>query len=509
MSWTDALDAGRALKNLEQEMTGDWFRDPWGWPEYDFLRTPDGAALLNSRIRGNSLVSEPAAIEVPKENFGIRPAVILSVGDRVMYQMMADAVSKAAIGDLLPDVYGWRLPIDASAPGRYARQDYQWLEYRSKLSTMADEFDFGLKTDVSSFFASLDPEKVAERLTRTAAEPTHVEKLSRMLMAWKIHNPRPGLPQRSTASAVLANMMLRDLDSALQEISTKVRRLGLRAGERHSFARWMDDIWVFSNDDADLRAGQVEIQRVLSRVGLTLNSAKTKLLSDNELAEASKKIQSSAIDSALEGLKHDSKPLESLVDAVLEDREASDRSVVRFVSSRMRDHRILYRVSDLVRVSVRMPHAADHLSRLFRKFVPQGEMQDWFSDYVGSTWNQFEWATAQYATAITPRKVPRRATRSLFSEFLSAPNASLPLLAVAAQRLSVWDARLALEIIEDRVASEVSSQNCRVLSLAALQAGAPGKLVRRWLSQHDENYLTMLMLESRGFSAPQTVRDYQ
>jgi hypothetical protein len=454
-------------------------------------------------------VGSPSEIDVPKENFGVRPAVILGVGDRIIYQTLVDALSPALLGSLLADVYGWRLPPASKEKGRYARQDFQWSRYRSKLSRMADLFEFGLKTDISAFFSSLDPELVASRVLTCDVDPRTADRLSRMLLAWKVHNPRPGLPQRSTASSVLANMMLADVDVVLREAARPVPKIFKNPGERFSFARWMDDMWIFGNDDSALRSGQVDLQQTLKPLGLVLNSAKTALLSGSELGEATKKIQGSAIDDALDEDPMNSAPLEELVDQVFEEKEMVDRSTVRFISSRMRDHDISYRTGELLELAVRLPHAADHLGRLFRAQVPSSTMQDWLADYVKSSWSRFEWSTAQFAIAITPRRVPRRATRELFARFLNEEDLSVPLAAVAAQRLAVWDPDSALDLIGQRIGGEASPQIARVLCLAALQAGASRKQVRRWLALHDENYLTLLTLEWRTFAPLRVTRDYR
>lgn len=507
--WIDELDPRRAISNLVQEKTGDWYRDPWDWPEYSFLRTRDGLDLLRSRLASNALVGMPAAIDVPKENFGIRPAVILGVGDRVVYQTLVDALGPSLIGDLLPDVYGWRLPPGRRIQGRYARQDYQWRDYRSKLSGMADLFEYGLKTDIGSFFASLDPEQVTSQISAVGADHRTVDRLTRMLLGWKIHNPRPGLPQRSTASAILANMMLRDADAVLRDVAAPVPIIFNKPGKRYSFARWMDDMWLFGNDDGDLRSGQVDLQLALKPLGLVLNSAKTKLFQGAELVEATKKLQSSAIDDALNETPIDPTPLETLVDQVFDEREMVDRSTVRFISSRMRDHRVKYRVDDLLEVAVRLPHAADHLSRLFRQHVPSSKMQDWFLDYEASSWSRFEWSTAQFATAIGPARAPRRSIRDLFADFLERSEVSVPLAAVAAQRLAEWDRVLALDLIEQRIRDEASPQIARVLCLAAIQAGASPRRVRKWLALHEENNFTMRAMEWRSFTPPRIASDYR
>lgn len=509
MNWIDDLDPRRAISNLTQEKTGDWYRDPWDWPEYEFLNSTQGQDLIRSRLVSNSLVSEPSKIDVPKENFGTRPAVILSVGDRVIYQTLVDGLSSTLIGDLAHDVYGWRLRSKKPSNGVYARQDFEWIQYRNKLSIMADLLDHGLKTDITSFFASLDPEIVVDTMLTFDVDAKLADRLSRMLLGWKIHSPRSGIPQRSTASSTLANMMLRDADRVLQNSATPVFKTFGRQERSYSFARWMDDMWLFGNDESVLRSGQVDLQGVLDREGLVLNSGKTMLLSGDELVEATKKIRSSAIDGALDEFPLNSAPLEELVDQVFVEMETVDRSTVRFISSRMRDHGIDYRVDDLLELSVRIPHAADHLGRLFRRNVPPSTMQDWLVDYVDSSWSRFEWATAQFAIAIAERPAVGHRLVDLYVEMLSRDEVSVPLAAVTIQRLSIWDRDLAMDLIKERLESEASPQIARVLCLAALDAGATPAQVRRWLSLHDENYLTMLTLEARSFSRPRIAKDYR
>src|ERR1022692_4447868 len=88
----------RAVGNIFTEMTGDWYRDPWGWPEYDSLLDSQ-YDLLIERANGREL-KRVVQIDVPKENFGVRPAVVIEPVDRLLYQCMVDSISASLIGDL-------------------------------------------------------------------------------------------------------------------------------------------------------------------------------------------------------------------------------------------------------------------------------------------------------------------------------------------------------------------------------------------------------------------------
>lgn len=508
MSWKDDLQPSRAIYNLGLEKSGDWYRDPWGWPEYEFLRSPMGSDYLTSRLSASSHTTPPARIDVPKENFGLRPAVVLGISERIAYQTFVDALSPSLSHKLPSSVYGWRLPPDSKKGGRYARQDYQWRDYRSKISTMADYYEFGLKTDISSYFASLNPATVVARISQLQGQSRVKEELCKLLIGWGLQANIQGIPQRSTASAVIANTMLSKADDILAEAAYDVPSI-VAGPKESSFARWMDDMWLFGDNEGELRSAQVALQSTLLDDGLFLNSGKTSLMCGDTLAEATKKIQSSAVDTALDLDPLDAEPLESLIDEVIEDGEMSDRSTVRFVCSRMRKHKISYRTEELLQIAPRLPHAADHLSRLFRQQVSSSKMQDWISDYTRGPWHLLEWPLAQFATTIPAHRKPRQKLRELFGKFIHEDGASLPLIAVSAQRLATWDPDQLIELVEDRASDEEDAHVTRVLSLAALQAGAEPRKVRQWLGRHDSNFVTLLMLDAQHFSPPPTSWDYR
>jgi hypothetical protein len=497
----------RAIRNLRQEATGDWYRDPWGWPEYDFLISSRGDSV-RARLRSPLRPRQTAAIDVPKENFGIRPATVLDISDRVIYQMLVDALSLKLIGDLSQSSFGWRLGFKRPIFGRYAVQSRQWQGYRGAISSMAGLYDFGLKTDVSSFFAGIQPAVAADKITEICQRSSLTDDLIALLLGWDLGVARSGIPQRSSASSVLANMILAPADAHLAELSVSPRRRHILFGRPLEFARWMDDIWIFSDDPARLRSAQVDLQEIVGRIGLVLNSGKTKLLEGDDLAEAVRKIQHSAIDEALDGDNPDAQPLEELIEDTLDQAENADRSTIRYISHRMRKHRIDYRIDELLQHAGRFAHGADYLSLLFRARVRSSDVQDWLETYQASSWNLFEWSMAQFGYALPSRRRPRASIRALYSGFISSPTSSLPLLAVSAQRLASWDAEAALDVIHQRARDESSPHALRVLTLAAAQAGAPKAVLRRWLGNFDETEVTLRMLEDRSYEPPTVDRTF-
>lgn len=142
--WKPTWHPNRAVGNLRQEMTADWYRDPWRWPEYEFLLNGN-LNWLTDRANATG-VKRVIKIDVPKENFGIRPAVVIELLDRVLYQCLVDTVSEKLIGDLAPWAHGWRLKRSKPIAGLYSSGEREWKRYRGHLKFGATFRDCGLKS---------------------------------------------------------------------------------------------------------------------------------------------------------------------------------------------------------------------------------------------------------------------------------------------------------------------------------------------------------------------------
>src|SRR5579862_7782781 len=163
MEWLRVLNLEAALANIRIEMTGDWYRDPWGWCELPWLVSDGGRldAFVMPRLDGTG-VAAAQRIDVPKENFGIRPAVVLDGVDRLIYQALTDRLSKNFVGALPDWSYGWRLQRSTPEAGCYARNNVEWKGYRSHLKQLARGRGAALVTDVVSFFASIPRDPLVE-----------------------------------------------------------------------------------------------------------------------------------------------------------------------------------------------------------------------------------------------------------------------------------------------------------------------------------------------------------
>ncbi len=373
---------------------------------------------------------------------------------------------------------------------------------------LADLYSVALKTDLVSFFASIPVALVQEAIQDRCPYNDITKRLCDMIAAFGAIPNRSGLMQRSTASAVIANMYLTPLDDVLKHHSKAMMTLSSSKVHHRSFARWMDDIWLFGYDAGAARQAQMDLQAAALSIGLNLNYAKTDVLEGSEVATQAKEIEHSAVDDALDSDTPDFGPLEALIDKIINNPEKANRTSIKFAAMRMRKHGSRYRAQELINTAQRMPHAADAWARLFKGIFKNNSLQDWYLEYVNSNWATHEWAVAHFGRMFPSSIKPRKPLRDYFEQSIRDANTGLPLLAVAAQRMSEWDRDEARDAYREGYRRSATPHARRVLALAALRAGESRTTVKAWLSMDVENAPTLAMLESYGWNGPKVQADF-
>jgi hypothetical protein len=500
IDWLTVLNLDQALRNVRGEFYGDWYRDPWSWPELTWAVAENDASHFLSRLK-DPRVRRPALLDVPKSNFGTRPAMVMDIADRVAYQAVVDLQSRQLIGSLDHWVYGWRLIPNDPVAGKYANNGYQWENYFGHLLEQADTYDACLETDVVSFFSSVPLDALIENVVERAGGGLVTERLIQYVEGWGAVADRGGLAQRCSASSVLAHFAIRQLDDAIRELGYQ-----LGDGGEPSVCRWMDDIWLFGRDAGRLRAAQVEIERVMRSLGLNMNIGKTVLTEGEEMRSRVAAVAHSHEEYALTSAAAPGLVLEPVIERVLENPSLASRSSVRWVTRRMRELQHFDQVETFVDSAWHMPHCADLLARLFRESGVWVDLVDWFIDYSVSPW-ALQWSAGQLATMFPQRGDVEGRLDDTFRSWIRQ-GTSLTRTATAAQRLSVWSPELARYEIDLRLARSDSPLERRVLSLAGHAAGAERRWVRASLNEYEENKFVLDMLESRDFPTLPVAKDF-
>ncbi len=276
--YTLGLDLGAGASLAATEMYGDWYRDPWAWPElsHDFVASLDAEVDLGLAVTVGGeyhLTKQPFfhLIDVPKSRLGVRPAVVQDPLSRLAYLSGANA-GLSKLHASLPDwVYGWRKRNgDAIASG-----GPEWAAYVDSLPDR-DADGYGLLSDITSFFASIRPDRLQQLVYGRLGKVTAAHVIMDVVRAHDSLSTRSGLPQRSFASAVLAHAVLQPNDDALEA--------GVAGPGVTSVRRWMDDISA-EGDEPALFALLMDLQERARQVGLELNSSKTHLSPVSETAQ--------------------------------------------------------------------------------------------------------------------------------------------------------------------------------------------------------------------------------
>src|SRR5947209_17068862 len=85
------LDLASGCKLAITEMYGDWYRDPWGWPEYKWLRDSPQKIEVRGLLKkqGSAFtLALPCSfhpMEVPKNRLAVRPAVLQDSLSRLLF----------------------------------------------------------------------------------------------------------------------------------------------------------------------------------------------------------------------------------------------------------------------------------------------------------------------------------------------------------------------------------------------------------------------------------------
>jgi hypothetical protein len=261
-----------AAQNVMEDVAGDWYRDPWGWPEVEWLGKCQ-PNIVSDRLRDDAC-DWTIPLDVSKRDGSVRPAMLINPLDRVAFQALVDDLSLEAAGDLPSWVHGWRLQRGQPRKGVYESNYTEWSRFSGRVSTYCKLYPFTAHLDIRSFFQTVDTSRLLAQLTRRYRNEAVIDRLEAYFHAWHERQNGAGLPQRSLASSVLAHVVLRPLDAFISTLSNRLIS-----------SRWMDDIWLHSHDEGVLRACLKEVEYVLAEMGLGLNAEKTELFRADQADE--------------------------------------------------------------------------------------------------------------------------------------------------------------------------------------------------------------------------------
>ncbi len=204
---------------------------------------------------------------VPKAGSMLRPVQILSPKDEVVYNVLVAKCIREIWGVLEwsqgdPDIaFQLREPNSREWISSGFRIWSQWRE--KSIEKLAEPIQYVVVSDITGYYENIDLPKLRDDLRNINAPSASVDMLLRCLNRWA--DPRgKGIPQGYSASDILAKLYFNSIDRALQRI-----------GFNH--LRYVDDLRIFCRTRLEARRAILFLSGLLSRKGLNLQSAKTRI----------------------------------------------------------------------------------------------------------------------------------------------------------------------------------------------------------------------------------------
>ena len=255
---TEVLDK----ENLKQAL--DRVKRNKGAPGIDGMTVDELSAHLKANwhtiraqlVTGTYQPKPVKRVEIPKPDGRKRLLGIPTVTDRFIQQAIAQVVQRQWDSHFHPNSYGFR-------PGRNAHQ-----AMRHAQATIRQGYGWVVDIDLEAFFDHARHDRLMVRLRKHVDAPDVLKLINRFLKGGvqvdgKTQALRQGVPQGGPLSPVLANVVLDELDWALD-------------ARGHRFARYADDCNIFVKSQ---RAGERIMQNVTrylrDSLRLTVNANKS------------------------------------------------------------------------------------------------------------------------------------------------------------------------------------------------------------------------------------------
>ena len=210
-----------------------------------------------ARIRAGEAFPHPRKAVISKKSTSKKRTVyIFPDPENLVLKLLTHLLLRQYDHLFCPNLYSFRA-------GHGVKEAIYYLTSRSDISNM-----FSYKVDISNYFNSIPVEQLLPLLKNVLADDPGVYCFLEGLLTdpfvldnGQLHSEDKGIMAGCPVSTFLANLFLSDLDRLFYE-------------NRWLYARYSDDIIIFSPDEAELQAHIQVIHDFLDAKGLAINPAK-------------------------------------------------------------------------------------------------------------------------------------------------------------------------------------------------------------------------------------------
>lgn len=184
-------------------------------------------------------------------------------------------------------VFSYRFALDSETHTLFDRE-VGWGAFQSHALREAEGYEFVLSTDISDFYPRVYHHRIKNALGQATANKEAAHRIEILLSRLSVGGVSYGLPVGGNAARLLAELLLNRTD-----------RLLLSRGI--AFCRFVDDYYLFANSEEEARAALVYLSEILlAHEGLSLQRAKTRLMTRSEFARTSPVAEPAAAESEAE-----------------------------------------------------------------------------------------------------------------------------------------------------------------------------------------------------------------
>jgi hypothetical protein len=260
----DTLDPALAIRRIRTDVRSDFILAPHFSAVYANASDELWDEVRSQLSAGTYEFGLPITVDVPKASGLTRPGSILLPPDRLVYQLLVDAVAPAADEELdREQVFSQQLLSDDPRGLMFSPSDQAWREYQERVSELCADHPFVVRADVASFFERLNQHYLINLLEGAGANRSAVKLLEQALLAFA-EKDSYGIIQGVFPSDYLGTFYLHGLDSHFQLNDVP-------------FARYTDDLFAFFDSEREARQGLAQMCRILRHEGLHLNEAKSRI----------------------------------------------------------------------------------------------------------------------------------------------------------------------------------------------------------------------------------------
>ncbi len=292
----------KAWHLAREDAKQDFLEDAMGHADFAARLDEYLHALANALEDGSYHPKPLLWIDVPKSSLSVRPGSVLSIEDRIVLFAIIYLIAPRLDRKLPRNVHSWRIRknklnlfneheilrfpfLRGKTVRRYLELSEPWYDAWPQFIHKANEiyrqgFKYMVISDIASYFENIHLGILRDLLLgNLPGEERIVHFLIDLLEYWSwptaYGSGAPvGIPQGNKATNFLGNIYLLPLDRALVNLEKKYEI---------KYVRYMDDIKIFSKNQADARRALFLMNEILRTLRLNIQSAKTRILIDKEI----------------------------------------------------------------------------------------------------------------------------------------------------------------------------------------------------------------------------------